>query len=188
MGDMAAMAGNYVSGRELEQQEGSLWNTTYQNSLNYYRRDVGNEIKQADTDIKEARQDLKDTDVEFDKREKRERTDGLDDLRAKLNQIRLTQGAAKFESTTGHRGVMEGLSKQNLGVAKGNLAVKKSAEARQKRMEPIVKAKDIAQTAASNAVAASQGAMVTDDEKISKLVKAGVPEATAKKMLDILAR
>jgi hypothetical protein len=60
-------------------------------------------------------------------------------------------------------------------------------ENRETRMEPIVAAKDKAQTAASNAFAASQGAAESDADKISKLVSAGVPEATAKKMLDILA-
>lgn len=112
--DFVAGGSNAIAAREQENQTGSLWNTVYTNSLNYYRRDTSNEIKQADTDIKEAQKDLKDIDVEFDKREKRERQDDLDDLRANLNKVRLAQNTAKFEGITGQRAIQNRLGQRNL--------------------------------------------------------------------------
>lgn len=177
-----------IAVRGLEEQEGQLYNQTKAAQMAFYHRDLRDDFARNHQDIEDGNKQFTDIHKEFKDRESEERQSDLDDFKAKLSQIRLVQGGAKFEGTTGHRGVMEGIAAGNLAVGKGNLKVKQSAEKRAGEMAPIVKAKDIAQTASANAYAASQGGAVSDANKISKLVKAGVPEATAKKMLDILAR
>ena len=155
--DFAAMAGNFVSKREQTNQEGALYDTTYNNTLSYLRRDTSADSKQAASDIKDARQELRDLNTEFNNRTKQERQDDLDDLHAKLSQVRLAQGAAQFEGATGHRGVTEGQGALNAASNASKASTYAAGEARQKRGEPSLLAARKAETNYKNKLTGGPG-------------------------------